>query len=85
MLGPRLIAHLSKRYAPDTRLDQSFGRQEMTFITNADGDPMKLFIGDRNPDGAIRGEWYVRTLLREAESGRIIKDHWDRKGNTHGR
>lgn len=82
MIGPRLAAHLSKRYAPDTRLDQAFGRQEITFITNAAGDPVTLFIGARNPDGTIRGERYARTLLLEPGTGRVLKNHWDLKGNT---
>ncbi len=82
MTGPRLAAHLSKRYPPDSRHDQAFGRHELTFITNAAGDPVTLFIGERNADGTIRGERYARTLLFEPDTGRVLKSHWDLKGKT---
>jgi len=81
-IGARLEAKLSKRYPPETRLDEEFGRHAITFITNADGDPVTLFIGQRNPDGTIRGERYARKLLLDPASGRVVKSHWDLKGRT---
>lgn len=83
-IGPRLEAKLSKRYAPQSRLDDVLGRHDITFLTNADGDPITLFIGERNPDGTIRGERYQRKLLLDPSTGKVIKSHWDLKGKTSG-
>lgn len=83
-VGPKLAAQLSKRYPPNERHDTTFGRYDITFVTNADGDPVILFIGQRNPDGTIRGERYSRKLVRDPATNALVKDHWDLKGKTAG-
>ncbi|MBD1396108.1 hypothetical protein H9Q13_02930 [Pontibacter sp. JH31] len=81
-LGPKLIEKLNKLYAPDSRIDQHYNGKELTFITNDLGEPVTLFIGKRLEDGAIAGERYVRKIIRDAKSNRILRSHWDLKGKV---
>ena len=80
-MGDKLLKALSKRYEPRSTIDQRFGRYDLTFRTDEDGNPTTLFIGNRRPDGKISGNRFSRVLLRD-QDGRVIKDHWDAKGST---
>ena len=78
-VGEKLEKKLSKQYAPSERIDEIFMRYDLTFLTNETGDPVVLFIGQRQPDGTIKGDRFARRLLRDA-TGKITKSHWDYKG-----
>ena len=80
-LSQKLIAKLSKHYAPQTRIDEAFRGKDMTFITNDRGEPVLLFIGTRQADGTIRGERYARRIVRGSD-GSLMKSHWDNKGKV---
>jgi len=58
-----------------------FQRYDLGFKTDAEGFPIVLFMGTKNDTGRIRGRRYARRLVKD-ETGKIIKDHWDDKGNT---
>lgn len=81
-LGPKLIEKLSKVYAPDSRIDQHYNGKDLTFITNESGDPITLFIGKRMETGSISGERYVRKIIRDAKTNKILRSHWDLKGKV---
>ncbi|MCF0069146.1 hypothetical protein LZD49_01600 [Dyadobacter sp. CY261] len=80
-IGDKLLKELSKRYGPDSTIDKKFGRYDLTFRTDADGNPVTLFIGNRDVDGKINGNRFVRILIRDG-NGKVVKDHWDAKGPT---
>lgn len=80
-IGDKLLKELSKRYEPESTVDTKFGRYDLTFRTDHEGNPTTLFIGTRQSDGKISGNRFARVLLRDKE-GRITKDHWDAKGRT---
>jgi hypothetical protein len=80
-IGDRLLKQLRRQYKPDTLITQKIGKQDAAFKTDDQGNPVILFIGKMDPDGKIAGERFTRVLLKDAD-GKIIKDHWDRKGNT---
>lgn len=81
-LNKKLTEKLNKRFAPDSRLDDTYQGLDLTFITNELGEPVTLFIGKRRPDGAITGERYVRTIKRAPNSDQIVSSHWDLKGKV---
>lgn len=80
-LNADLLKKLSKIYEPSTLVHDTFRGNDLTFKTDAEGNPMQLFIGKRNAAGTIKGERFVRTLKRD-RAGVIIKDHWEAKGNA---
>lgn len=78
-LGPEILKLLNKKYAPSTTIDSEFHRYDITFKTDAEGNPIQLFIGKRNEKGNVVGERFARNLKYDPE-GKVLKDHWDRKG-----
>lgn len=80
-IGDKLLKELTKRYEPDSTIDKKFGRYDLTFRTDTDGNPVMLFIGTRDTAGRINGNRFTRVMVRDAE-GKVVKDHWDAKGRT---
>ncbi|ACT91630.1 hypothetical protein [Dyadobacter fermentans] len=80
-IGDKLLKELTKRYEPDSTIDKKFGRYDLTFRTDGDGNPVMLFIGTRDAAGRINGNRFTRVTVRDAE-GKVVKDHWDAKGRT---
>ena len=78
-LGEEILKVLNKKYPPSETIDQRFQRYDMTFKTDENGNPILLFLGRRNEKGNVVGDRYARTLKYDNE-GRVIKDHWERKG-----
>lgn len=81
-LSPKLEEKLSKIYPAKTKVDDVFKGNDITFITNELGEPVTLFIGKRGEDGAIKGERYVRKIVRSEDGSKILKSHWDNKGKV---
>ncbi|WP_207513863.1 hypothetical protein [Longitalea luteola] len=80
-LGAAILKILSKQYAPSTMVEKRFQRYDLAFKTDAEGNPVLLFMGTKDATGNIRGRRYARRLLKDAD-GKIIKDHWDDKGTV---
>ena len=78
-LGPAILTILSKKYEPSAFIEKRFQRYDLGFKTDAEGNPVLLFMGTKNAAGQIRGRRYARRLLKDA-NGKTIKDHWDDKG-----
>jgi len=81
-LSNKLEEKLNKTYPAKTRIDDVFKGYDITFITNNLGEPVTLFIGKRREDGAIKGERYVRKIVRSEDGSTILKSHWDNKGKV---
>ncbi|GAB3815099.1 hypothetical protein [Pontibacter rugosus] len=81
-LNIKLQKLLEKVYEPQKRYDQRFSKVDISFFTNEQGEPITLFIGKRNEDGSIKGERYVRKIVRKPNSPEILKSHWDLKGSV---
>ncbi|KAA6432772.1 hypothetical protein FEM33_23975 [Dyadobacter flavalbus] len=80
-IGEKLLKELSKKYEPDRMVSKKFGRYDIAFKTDDDGNPILLFIGNENPEGKIIGQRFGRVLIKDKE-GKVIKDHWDNRGKT---
>lgn len=81
-LGDVLLNKLNKIYPPSKRIDDVFKGNDITFITNEYGEPVTLYIGKRMDDGAIKGELFVRKIVRGSDGKSIEKSHWDNKGKV---
>ncbi len=80
-IGDKLLKELSKRYEPESTIDKKFGKYDLTFRTDKEGNPVMLFIGNRNENGRITGNRFTRVIARDT-AGKVIKDHWDAKGRA---
>ena len=80
-LNQSLLLKLSKKYEPSSMIDMKFRGKDLSVKTDAEGNPIVLFIGKMQVDGKIKGERYTRTLLHDAR-GIVVKDHWDLKGKS---
>ncbi|WP_031527157.1 hypothetical protein [Dyadobacter crusticola] len=80
-IGDKLLKQLSKKYTPATMINQRFGRYDIAFKTDDEGNPVMLFIGTLDEEGRIKGDRFSRVLVKD-QSGKLIKDHWDNKGKV---
>ena len=80
-LSENLQLKLRRRYEPSSMVSMKYKGNDLTFKTDEEGNPVTLFIGKLDGNGRIRGERYSR-IIKWDEKGRIIKDHWDRKGKV---
>lgn len=72
---------MSKTYEPSTLVHGEYKGNDLAFKTDREGNPVLLFIGREDETGTIKGERYARTLKYDA-AGKVIKDHWERKGKA---
>ncbi|RIV19934.1 hypothetical protein DYU11_23750 [Fibrisoma montanum] len=80
-IGEKLLKQLNRKYEPSTMVNATFGRYDVAFKTDGEGNPILLFIGQAGDDGLIRGDHFSRRLVKDA-NGAVIKDHWDYKGKV---
>ncbi len=72
---------LNKIYEPDSLIEKPFKNFHMAFKTDELGRPVLLFLGRKELNGKIKGERFSRRLKVDKD-GKIIKDHWERKGKA---
>ena len=76
-----ILSILNKQYQPNTLVETTFKRYDLSFKTDEAGRPVLLFLGQKDQDGKIRGERYARRIQLDKD-GKVIKDHWDHKGKA---
>jgi hypothetical protein len=81
-LGPDLVKKISRKYEPFAMVPMRFRNYDLLLRTDEQGNAVHLFIGKADHEGRIKGERYVRNMVFDRE-GKLIKDHWDRKGKTY--
>lgn len=62
-------------------INMRYRNYDLTFKTDDEGNAVQLFMGKANEQGIIKGDRYARTLKYDRE-GKLIKDHWERKGKA---
>lgn len=80
-LGDALLKQLNKTFPPSDTVTLTFKGYDMVLKTNEAGLAIQAFIGKKEETGTIRGDRYARTLKYDRE-GKLIKDHWERKGKA---
>lgn len=78
-LSETLIKKINRRFEPSGWVSLKFGSKDISLQTDEEGNAVKMFIGKRNEEGLIKGERYACNIIKDRD-GKIIKDHWDRKG-----
>lgn len=80
-LSEHLEKQLQKKYEPSTMVSLKYKGNDISLKTDQEGNGILMFIGKATKDGKIKGERYARRLLKDPD-GKIIKDHWERKGKA---
>ena len=80
-IGEPLLKKLNKQYDATTIIHLKFKDYDLAVKTDEEGNPVLLFIGKANAEGAIKGDRYARRLPKD-KTGKVIKDHWDYKGKV---
>jgi hypothetical protein len=80
-MSPQLKKQLQKKYQSSSMVSMKFNGNDVSIKTDEEGNAIVMFIGKMDKEGRIKGERYVRTLLKNS-TGEIIKDHWDLKGKV---
>jgi len=78
-LGEDLTKKISKKFEPSTTISMRYRSYDLVLHTDKEGNAIQLFMGKLNEKGLIRGDRYARTLKYD-RAGKLIKDHWERKG-----
>lgn len=72
---------LNQIYEPHSMVEKPFKKYYAAFKTDENGRPVLLFLGERTTEGKIIGERYTRRLKIDKD-GKVLKDHWERKGKA---
>lgn len=80
-IGEKLLKQLSKKYEPSSMIPATFGKYDVAFKTDEEGNPILLFIGQADENGMIKGDQFSRRLVKDPH-GAVVKDHWDYKGKV---
>jgi hypothetical protein len=78
-LGEEILKRINKKFEPSTMVKLKFKAYDIALKTDENGDAIQAFIGKEKENGNIKGERFTRTLIYDA-TGKMIKNHWDRKG-----
>jgi hypothetical protein len=80
-LSDDLIKKLKRQFEPSATIRFRYRTNDVVVQSDKEGNAIRAFIGKANDEGTIKGDRYSRTLLKDKE-GKIIKDHWERKGRA---
>lgn len=80
-IGLELEKKMKKKFEPSSMISMRYKNFDLMIRTDADGNAVQLFMGKANAEGIIKGERFARTIKQDL-SGKILKDHWERKGKA---
>ncbi|HTM91458.1 MAG TPA: hypothetical protein VL095_03500 [Flavisolibacter sp.] len=80
-LSDDLIKKLKRKFDPSVTTQFRYRTNDIVVQSDNEGNAIRVFIGKADEDGIIKGDRYSRTLKKDRE-GKIIKDHWERKGRA---
>lgn len=80
-LGDDILKKINKKFEPSTKIPLRYRSYDLMLVTDKEGNAIQLFMGRANEQGIIKGDRYARTLKYDRE-GKLIKDHWERKGKA---
>lgn len=80
-LGDDILKKINGRFEPAAKIALRYRSYDLVLVTDKEGNAVQLFMGKANADGVVKGNRYARTLKYDRD-GRLIKDHWERKGKA---
>lgn len=80
-LGEDLQKKINKKFEPSATIPMRYRSYDLVLVTDKEGNAIQLFMGKADAHGVVKGDRFARTLKYDRE-GRLIKDHWERKGRA---
>ena len=80
-LSDDFIKKLKQKFEPSTTTQFRYRSNDIVVQADGEGNVIRAFIGRANDEGIVKGDRYSRTLKKDKQ-GKIIKDHWERKGKA---
>lgn len=80
-LSDDLIKKLKRKFEPLTITQFRYRTSDIVVQSDDEGNAIRVFIGRADQEGIVKGDRYSRTLKKD-EEGKIIKDHWEKKGRA---
>ena len=80
-LGDDLQKKINQKREPSSKVLLRYKNYDLLLVTDKEGNAIQLFMGKANSEGVIKGDRYARTLKYDRD-GKLIKDHWERKGKA---
>jgi hypothetical protein len=80
-LGTDIIKKLNRKFEPSSTTQFRYRTNDVVVQSDEDGNAIRAFIGKANDEGIVKGDRYSRVLKKDKE-GKLIKDHWERKGKA---
>jgi hypothetical protein len=76
-----ILKRINTKFPPSNSVSLRYRSYDILLITDPDGNAIQMFMGKLNDKGLIKGDRYARTLKYDRD-GKLIKDHWERKGKA---
>ena len=80
-LNDEILKKINKKFEPSDKVSLRYKSYDLLLVTDKEGNAMQMFMGKLNEQGVIKGDRYARTLKYDRD-GKLIKDHWERKGKA---
>ena len=80
-LSEDILKKINRKFERSTKIPLRYRTHDLLLITDKEGNAVQLFMGKADGEGNVKGDRYARTLKYDRE-GRLIKDHWERKGKA---
>jgi hypothetical protein len=80
-LGTDILKKLNRKFEPSSTTKFRYRTNDVVVQSDEEGNAIRAFIGKANDEGIVKGDRYSRVLKKDKE-GKLIKDHWERKGKA---
>lgn len=80
-LNEDLLKQINRKYDPSSMVRLRYRNLDLVLQTDRDGNATLMFLGRADEQGIIRGDRFRRVLVLDRE-GKVIRDHWERKGKA---
>jgi hypothetical protein len=80
-LGADILKKLNRKFEPSTTTQFRYRTNDVVVQADEEGNAIRAFIGKASEEGIGKGDRYSRVLKKDKD-GKLIKDHWERKGRA---
>jgi hypothetical protein len=80
-LGADILKKLNRKFEPSTTTQFRYRTNDVVVQADEEGNAIRAFIGKASEEGIVKGDRYSRVLKKDKD-GKLIKDHWERKGRA---
>jgi hypothetical protein len=80
-LGTDILKKSNRKFEPSSTTQFRYRTNDVVVQSDEEGNAIRAFIGKANDEGIVKGDRYSRVLKKDKE-GKLIKDHWERKGKA---